>query len=100
MILNYITCKDKKEAKNIANHLMKKKLIACANIFPIESLYKWKEKLENNKEIVLLAKTTNKKSNTVEKEVKKIHSYDIPCIIKINATANKDYEKWLNAQIK
>lgn len=100
MILVYIICKDKAEAKKIANALIKKKLIACANIFPIDSLYMWKGKLQSDKETVLLAKTSNSKDKAVEKEVKKLHSYDVPCIIKINATANKSYQNWLNAQLK
>lgn len=100
MILAYITCKNKTQAKKIANTLIKKKLIACANIFPIDSLYKWKGKLQSDKETVLLAKTNNKKIKAVEKEVKRLHSYEVPCIIKINATANKSYQNWLNAQLK
>ncbi|MBW2977689.1 divalent-cation tolerance protein CutA [Candidatus Woesearchaeota archaeon] len=100
MILTYITCKNKAQAKKIANVLLRKKLIACANIFPIDSLYKWKGKLQSDKEVVLLAKTNNKKINAVEKEVKKLHSYKIPCILKINAAANKSFQNWLNAEIK
>ena len=96
MILNYITCKNKAEARKIANELLKRKLIACANIFPIDSIYRWKGKLESDKEVVLLAKT----NKNIEKEVKKLHSYECPCIIKINATANKEYTSWLNAQLK
>jgi periplasmic divalent cation tolerance protein len=41
----YITNPSKKEAKRLAKHLIEKRLIACANIFPIESLYWWKNKL-------------------------------------------------------
>jgi periplasmic divalent cation tolerance protein len=100
MIAAYITCKDKKEAKKIANALIKKKLIACANMFPINSLYMWKGKFQSDNEIVLLAKTNNKKFKEMEKEIKKLHSYEVPCIIKINASANKSFENWLNSQLK
>jgi len=96
MIINYITCKNKAEAKKIANQLLKKKLIACANIFPIDSLYKWKGKLQTDKEAVLLVKTTK----NIEKEVKKLHSYECPCIIRINAAANKGFTDWLNAELR
>jgi periplasmic divalent cation tolerance protein len=100
MILTYITCKDKKEAEKIANHLFKKKLIACANIFPINSLYRWKGKLQKDKEFVLLAKTQKNKSHSLEKEVRGIHSYEIPCILQINANANKEYLRWIKNEIK
>ncbi len=100
MILTYITCKNKKEAEKIANHLLKNKLIACANIFPINSLYKWKGKLQKDKEFVLIAKSIKTKAKQVENAVKKIHSYDIPCIIQKEVTANKEYVRWIQDEIK
>jgi len=46
MILTYITCKDKSEARKISEHLLKKRLIVCDNIFPIESMHWWKDKIK------------------------------------------------------
>lgn len=100
MVLVYITCKDKKEAERISLHLLRKRIIACANIFPIKSLYWWKGKIANDNENAIIAKTSNKNFNELEKEVKKIHSYAIPCILKINAVANKDYEAWANKEME
>lgn len=100
MILIYATCKNKQEAKTIARHLLEKKLIACANIFPIESLYLWKGKLEEAKENVLLLKTKNNNFKKIKKEIKKIHSYEIPVIIKIRGKAEKECEKWIKGEVK
>ena len=100
MALVYITCKDKKEAEEISKHLLMKRLIACANIFPIKSMYWWKFKIVNESENVIIAKTTNKNFKKMESEVKKVHSYKIPCILRIDATANKEYEEWANKEIK
>ena len=100
MTISYITCKDKNEAEKISTHLLKKRLIACANIFPIRSMYRWNNKIVRNKEEVIIAKTNNKNFNKVAAEVKKMHSYNIPCIIKINSTANKDYETWAKREMK
>ncbi len=100
MIDVYITNSNKKEAEKIAMRLLKKRLIACANIFPIKSIYWWKEKIERTNEWVLLAKSTESEYKHIEKEVKKIHSYSIPCIIRFKTNANKDYEKWLKGEIK
>ena len=98
-ILVYITNPSKKVAKDVALHLLKKRLIACANIFPIESMYWWKGKIEQTKEVVLIAKTRKENFNKVKNEVKKIHPYTVPCIIKLSAEANKDYEDWLNKEM-
>ncbi len=100
MTLVYITCNDKKEAEKISLHLLRKRLIACANIFPIKSLYWWQGKIVNDDENVIIAKTNNKNFKQLAIEVKKMHSYEIPCILKINAFANKDYEAWANKEMK
>ena len=96
MILVYITCKDKKEAEKISMYLLKKGLIACANVFPIRSMYWWEGKIQNEKEVVILAKTLEKNYNKIKNEVSKLHSYTVPCILKIDTEANEDYDEWVN----
>jgi len=100
MTLIYITCKDEKEAEKISRHLLKKKMIACANLHPIRSLYWWKGKIQDEHEIVILAKTLDKHYNKIKEEVSKIHSYDIPCILKIKTESNKSYQEWVNKEVK
>lgn len=99
-IFIYITNPTKKEAKRIAERLLRKKSIACANIFPIDSLYWWKGKIVNKGEFVLLAKTTGANFEKVKNEVEKIHSYSIPCIVKIAVSSNKKYLNWLKKEVK
>ena len=100
MTLVYITCGDEKEAVKISKHLLEKRLIACSNIFPIRSMYHWKGKMQNHKESAILAKTTEKNYNKIKNEVSKMHSYDVPCILKINAEANERYNKWVREETK
>lgn len=100
MILVYVVCKDKKEADNIGKALVKKKLVACANIFPIGSFYYWDDKLVEDTEFVLLLKTLSDKYKLLKEEIKKLHSYDLPAIIKINAEANSEYENWVAENTK
>jgi periplasmic divalent cation tolerance protein len=95
LIFVYITNPTRTEAKKIGLHLVKKKLAACANIFQIESIYPWEGKIADEKEFVLIAKTDAKNYGKIVKEVGRIHSYTIPCIIKIPVIANKKYDKWL-----
>ncbi len=98
MILIYITCKDNKEAKKISKHLLEKRLIACTNIHPITSMYWWKGKIQEDNEVVLLAKTGEKNYEKVKEEVEKIHSYGTPCILRIKAEANEEYNKWIEEE--
>ena len=100
MTLIYITCKDEEEAVKISKHLINKELIACSNMYPIRSMYKWQGKLQDEKEFVLMAKTIEKNYGKIKEEVIKIHSYDVPCIRKIEAEANESYDKWVNEEVK
>ena len=99
-IIIYITHKNLREATKVANYLLEKKLIACANFFPIESSYWWNGKIENNKEIVSLVKTKRENWKKVESTVRKIHPYKTPCIMKIDVEANSDYELWIRRETK
>ena len=57
----YSTIGDIRDARRIAHTILEEQLVACVNIIPkIESIYKWKGKIENDEECVLFAKTTEK----------------------------------------
>ena len=96
----YVTHKNLEDAQKIASHLLQKKLIACANFFPITGSYCWKGKIENSEEIVSFLKTRKENWEKVKSEIKKIHPYETPCIMKINVEANEDYESWINDETR
>ena len=100
MTIIYITCKDEKEAVKISKHLLNKKLIACSNMHPIRSMYWWNNKIEDEKEFVIIAKTLDKSYEKIKEEVSKLHSYDVPCVLKINAEASESYDKWVKESVK
>ena len=78
----YTTKKKKKKARRMAHTLVDEQIVACVNIIPeIESYYRWKGKIENDKEIVLIAKTVDKNVKKTIQRIKKLHSYDLPDII-------------------
>lgn len=99
-IFVYITNPSKKEAERITNCLLKKRLIVCGNIFPIDSLYWWKKKIAKEQEFFLIAKTIDKNFKEIKKEVEKMHPYSVPFIAKIPADINKKYFKWLEGEIQ
>ena len=99
MISVYITCKDLGEAKNIAKHLLDNKLIACANMFPVESMFNWDGKLKEIREVAMLCKAKKENFISIEKEVKKRHTYDVPCIVAFDwVESNKDFSRWVASE--
>ena len=102
MHLAYIACNGPKEAKKIALKLLEKRLIACANILPkIESYYWWNGKIENSNEALLLCKTVKKNFSKIISVVKKIHSYETPCIEFLQILGqNKECKNWMESVLK
>jgi periplasmic divalent cation tolerance protein len=101
--LFYMTCKNKVEANKIAYALVKKDLVACANIIPnIKSYFKWNNKKINAlKESILIGKTVKKNINKIILYVKKMSSYDCPCIVFVDIeNGNKEFLSWIKTTTK
>jgi len=98
----YITTKNIREARKIANILVKEKLAACVNIIPsINSVYRWKGKIVKEKESALIAKTRKSNVKEIIARVKNVHSYSVPCIVAVPILdGNKDYLKWIKKETK
>jgi periplasmic divalent cation tolerance protein len=97
----YVTTGSMDEAKKIAKDLLDQKLIACANMFPITSLYFWDDALQEDSEIAVIMKTRSGLVDTLIEEIKKIHSYDVPCIVSWEiVTGNQEYLSWVGAETK
>ncbi|MFZ1654734.1 MAG: divalent-cation tolerance protein CutA [Candidatus Moraniibacteriota bacterium] len=99
-IIIYTTHANMKEAKKVAEALLRDRLIACVNYFPIESAYWWKGGITNAKEIVSIVKTRKSNWAKVKKAVAAIHPYETPCIMKFEVEANKSYADWIHAETK
>ncbi len=96
------TLESKDDASRLADLLLEKRLIACAQISgPVESLYWWKGKVERAIEYKLAMKSRRNLWLELERIIRLNHPYDVPEII---ATSNDhishDYEQWLVGELK
>ena len=84
------------EANKISKLAIESKIAACANIFPINSIYSWNENIENTNEYLVIYKTTDKKIKQLRKFLEENHSYKVPEIIdfELNHT-NSKYLDWI-----
>lgn len=85
------------EARKIGRGVVERKLAACANIVSgVESIYRWKGKVERAREVLVIMKTTAKRLPELEREVKRLHSYEVPEFIVLPLTAgSRDYLNWI-----
>jgi len=78
----YSTTGNIEEARKIAHALVAEKLAACVHIIPkIESVYRWKKKIEEATECVLLVKTTERNVERAIQKIRSLHSYEVPEIL-------------------
>ena len=96
-VLIYITTSSEAEAKEMARTLLEARLIASANILPgATSLYRWKGKIEEVAECVLIAKTREALAEAAVQKAQEMHSYECPGILVLPVqTGNSDYLDWI-----
>ena len=92
----YITTGNEQEAELIANTLVEKKLVACANIFPIKSVYWWEGKIETATEQLVIIKTRRALFVVVRDRILQLHPYKVPEILAVPVEAgSEEYLRWL-----
>ena len=97
----FTTTESKEEAEKIAREVVGKRLAACTQIVgPIKSIYRWKEKIEEEEEWLCIMKSLNDLYEQLEKAIKEIHSYEVPEILALPVVAgNQAYLEWLNKEL-
>lgn len=97
--LIYVTHPSKPEAVRITSELLNKRLIACANYVPIESVFWWEGFLTKSDEIATIYKTRNENWEIVKSTIEATHKDVTPCIIKLGTVeANASYEAWIQSE--
>ena len=96
LVVLITTESDQEKAERLANLLLKRKLIACANFVSVNSSYWWDGEIVRSKEVQLILKTKKSLINDLIEKVKDFHSFNTPEIIYWVAKTSKDYMRWLD----
>ena len=92
------TTKNHQEAKQIAHDLVELRLAASAQIFAIDSVYRWQGELHETPEFQLAIKAIAANYQAIEAAIIQRHSYDVPEIYAIPMGAmHPPYRDWLVA---
>jgi len=97
ILLALSTFPDRETAQRISNQLVTEKFAACANILPgIESIYRWKEKIETGNETLVFFKISEDRQAAFQEKLRSLHPYDVPEIIFIPITGGlPEYLRWV-----
>lgn len=97
IVLALSTFPDHETAQRIANQLVSEKFAACANILPaVESIYRWKGKLETGNETLAFFKVSEDRQAAFQKKLRSLHPYEVPEIIFVPVAGGlPDYLRWV-----
>ena len=99
-VFAYITVESKEEAERIARILVEEKLAACANLIEgMRSVYRWQGRIEEAREIIVIAKTRDDLLESLTDRVRALHSYECPCVVGLPVLGgNPDYLEWIASE--
>ena len=95
------TCPSRKEAKRIARGLVEARLAACVNIIDgVASIYSWKGKVEEGKELMLVVKSRRDLLGALQERLASMHSYEVPEAIAIPVVDGLPaYLEWIDREL-
>ena len=89
------------ESATLARSLINKNLVACVNITPVRSLYRWKGEFCDDEEHLLIIKTRRELAEAVINAIKEEHPYEVPEIIALPVIAGSvPYLDWVYEETK
>jgi periplasmic divalent cation tolerance protein len=86
-------------AQKLAEELVNKHLVACANTFKVESAFFWDQELQTESEVALLCKTGTSEAHDVVSYIEAMHPYSCPAILHWLVYANEAYATWVEKQL-
>ena len=88
-----VTCGSRREAARIARSVVTQRLAACVNILdaPVRSVYRWKGKIEQAREFLLVIKSSRARLAPLQTEVERLHSYEVPEFIALPIVAGSPH---------
>lgn len=97
ILLALSTFPDAETARKISNQLVAEKFAACANILPsVESVYRWKEKIESGNETLVFFKLSEDGRSAFQEKLRSLHPYEVPEIIFVSVSNGlPEYLGWI-----
>jgi len=96
-----ITAPSEELAVTLARTLVEERLLACANIVPaVRSIYRWQGEVHDEREALLVCKTTSSKIEALKARLVALHPYETPELLALPIeTGLEKYLAWIAASV-
>jgi periplasmic divalent cation tolerance protein len=90
------------QAVEISEELIARRLATCVNIVPcLRSIYRWKGKVCEDTEYLLLIKTPSQLFERVSVAIRELHSYELPEILSVSVEeTEKAFHEWIHRMVE
>ncbi|MEO0987792.1 MAG: divalent-cation tolerance protein CutA [Cyanobacteria bacterium J06639_14] len=96
-----VTVDTQETAQAIAEVLVRDRLAACVNLFPVQSIYTWKDTIQHDSEWQMVIKTAGTHFASLEAKIQEIHPYEVPEIITLPIIqGSSTYLHWMSEQVR
>ena len=99
LVLVMVTFPNDDSAKSMIDKVLEQKLAACILRSKVNSSYMWEGQEQDEEEVIAIFKTIPTNFEQLEQYILENHPYEVPAILKIEASANQDYQNWVNGII-
>jgi periplasmic divalent cation tolerance protein len=95
------TCGNDDDAGALARVLVERRLAACVNaVGQVASTYRWKGEVQQDRETLLIIKTTAPRLAAIEQTIREKSKYELPEVIAIPVEAGSaDYLDWVRESV-
>ena len=80
LIAVYTTVGNLPDARLLCAALVEQRLVACAQMSEIHSIYRWNGALQDDQEVRVLLKTTHDRYAQLQEAIRELHPYQLPAI--------------------
>lgn len=92
------TVRTEDDARRLAATLIGRRLIACATMVPVVSMYRWEGMVESEAEVQVMFKTTPLRVAATVEAIRELHTYDLPEIVDFDGDASPEYAAWVHSE--
>lgn len=95
-----VTAPDAATAESLVRRLVDERVVACGNILPVTSIYRWEGAVEHTPETLVIFKTDEAGADRLVRRVPELHPYEVPEVLVLPVEGgHRAYLEWVHSNV-